>query len=187
MIRTIIFTAFPSELHGLGERGEGGAARGGGGGDAGLLAAREPADPVLAQRRAGGACRDQHTSAAAAHTHPPAAQGARHYCTALLPTPEPRAGPHCPSIQHCQGNGALLLWSIHGQNKKTELHLCQCAVNTSMQAVAAFQLPPQRHKNLFFSGGRSPSLHLPTAHPEFHQHMHYWCLLGTESAATGKE
>lgn len=32
-------------------------------------------------------------------THTQAAQGARHYCTALLPTPEPRAGPHCPSIQ----------------------------------------------------------------------------------------
>lgn len=76
MIRTIIFTAFPSELHGLGERGEGGAARGGGGGDAGLLAAREPADPVLAQRRAGGACRDQHAHISSSCTQIPGSPGA---------------------------------------------------------------------------------------------------------------
>lgn len=71
MIHTIIFTPFPSQLHRLRERGEGGAARGGGGGDAGLLAAREPADPVLAQRRARGACKDRarDRSAARGCTH----------------------------------------------------------------------------------------------------------------------
>lgn len=92
-----------------------------------------------------------------------------------------------PASRCCQGNGAFLLRSIYGQNRKTELHLSQCAVNTSMQAVAAFQLPPQCHKNLFFSKGRSPSLHLPTAHPGFHQHVCYQCLLGTQSAAIWKE
>lgn len=75
--------------------------------------------------------------------------GAGHYCTALLPTLEPRVQCYCtallcslhlspelalmaPAPRHYQGNGALLLWRIHGQNKKTELHLCQCAVNASM-------------------------------------------------------
>lgn len=80
-VHTIIFTALPSELHGLGERGEGGAARGGGGGHAGLLAAREPADPVLAQRRARRACRDNGSGSSC--TQSPGSQGAS---TALVLT-----------------------------------------------------------------------------------------------------
>lgn len=56
---TIIFTPFSSHLHGLRERGQGGASGGSCRGHAGWLAAREPAHPVFAQGRTRGACREE--------------------------------------------------------------------------------------------------------------------------------
>lgn len=153
-----------------------------------------------------------HTSAAAVHRSP-AAQGpghyctalfstpepgAGHYCTALLPTleprvqcyctallftPEPGAGPHGPSTQTLPREWGFTLmensWSEQEDRTALVPVCCECQHVGSGGFSAA---NPTSQKS--FSGGRSPSLHLPTAHPGFHQHMHYWCLLG--NAATGR-